>query len=432
MITRLWRFAFIGAFMVSVLAACSGQPAQAPRDTLTMSVQVPEGVGTVYLAGNLPELGGWNPAAIPLEGEGRIRSVTLPISPYTKFEYKFTLGAWNREEVNAQGLTLANRIYNGPTSLRGRIIVTGFKPDPIVYISDPAGAGIQGQLDVWLDVAAEGLKSPRTVVIWTPPNYDANRSIRYPVIYMHDGQNLFDPRLANTGVDWGVDEAMMRLVRTGRIERPAIVVGIFSTEERWQDYAPQKVISQIPQARFDNWILSDAAPPSGDAYVRFVADTLKPRIDAAYRTQPGPGQTFTAGASMGGLISLYLMTERPDVFGGAAGLSTHWPLMAGDELLADTDGTWKRDILAAYRAYFAAADFSPTGKRYWVDHGDQGLDAYYPPYFAAMLTVLDEVGFVPGASFAARAYPGTSHNEAAWRDRLPEVFAFLLSDDESL
>ena len=148
------------------------------------------------------------------------------------------------------------------------------------------------------------LKLSRHVEVWLPPGYDEAAATRYPVLYMHDGQNLFDPRIANTGVDWGVDEAVVRLVKRGVIP-PVIVVGAWSTDAREPEYSP--------------W--DDASD-----YARFLIEELMPRVNREFRTRTGPANTAAMGSSMGGLLSFYLVTHHPEVFGACGCVSTHFPL----------------------------------------------------------------------------------------------------------
>ena len=251
----------------------------------------------------------------------------------------------------------------------------------------------------------------RDVDIWLPPGYGEDPDTRYPVLYMHDGQNLFDPALSYGGVDWGVDEAMTRLIAAGRIP-PAIVVGIWNTPARFPEYMPRK---PVPPQGLD--FGPGNGPPlpveriASDAYLRFIVEELKPRIDATFRTKPGRDDTAIAGSSMGGLISLYAAAEYPDVFGRVGAVSTHWP--AGDGLVVD----WLADRLP-----------DPATHRLWFDHGTATLDARYAPYQQRMDALLREAGYVEGDSWVTRVYEGAEHNEAAWRARIDEVLVFLLGD----
>ncbi|WP_158983793.1 alpha/beta hydrolase-fold protein [Lysobacter panacisoli] len=253
-----------------------------------------------------------------------------------------------------------------------------------------------GTVESYQDVPSAHV-SARNVDVWLPPGYADHPRRRYPVLYMHDGQNLFDPSLAYTGIDWDIDGTMTRLIAARRV-REAIVVAISNTPLRGAEYMPAK-----------------AAPPGSraqllsDPYLRFLVDELKPAIDATYRTRTGRSDTFVMGASMGGLISAYAMSEYPEVFGGAGGLSTHWPADDGAVI----------DFLAAHLP-------GRRTHRLYFDHGTATLDASYGPYQQRMDEVLTRAGWRRGRDFDSRVFPGAEHNERAWRDRVEIPLQFLL------
>ena len=192
----------------------------------------------------------------------------------------------------------------------------------------------------------------RRIDVWLPPGYEQDPLRRFPVLYMHDGQNLFDPALSYIGVDWGMDEVLTRLAAEGRI-REAIVVGIWNTPKRFQEYMPAKAITEsgLPESWPDMaWMQKERVV--SDDYLRFLVEELKPFIDTTYRTLPGRGDTAIMGSSMGAFISLYALTEYPDVFGGAGCVSTHWPLGDGlviDYLVRHLPGTRRKPYLLRLR-----------------------------------------------------------------------------------
>ena len=143
------------------------------------------------------------------------------------------------------------------------------------------------------------------------------------MLYMHDGQNLFDAKLSFSGVAWGIDKAAATLADENRIRAP-IVVGIWNTGRRAQEYMPQKPLEAAPSSLADRFATNFNGTPVSDAYLRFIVTELKPFVDATYRTLPAQADTNVMGSSMGGLISLYALCEYPDVFGGAACLSSSW------------------------------------------------------------------------------------------------------------
>jgi len=372
---------------------------------VTINVRVPEGTGTVYLAGNLPELGPWRPNGRAMTGEGRERTARITAPPGTTFEYKFTLGSWDREALGASGAVPPN---NQLLIERDTVVVheiTAFKRDPRDYIADWRGSGVLGRLVYWTDVRSGHLRAARNVEIWLPPGYDTATSTRYPVLYMSDGQNLFDPRIANTGVDWGVDEAVVRLVQRGVIP-PIIVVGVWNTADRGPEYSP--------------W---QGAP----AYERFLVGELMPRINREFRTLTGPAHTAVMGSSMGGLLSFYLVAHHANVFGACGCLSTAFslsPAMVGryfpgaaPAARPDTTPYIIRDIASGMTV--------PKGTRYWFDYGTLGIDSTFGPSHEAVRAWLLKQGLVEGRDFVIRRYEGADHNEAAWRARLEDPLTFL-------
>jgi len=368
-------------------------------------VRVPEGAGTVYLAGSLPQLGPWRADGLALSGEGRDRTVHVTAPPGTSFEYKFTLGTWDREAVDSTGMVPFNYQLLLDRDTVVLHTIAGFKRDQREYIADWQHSGVEGRLVYWTDVPSAFLGPVRHVEVWLPPGYDEATTTRYPVLYMSDGQNLFDPRIANTGVDWGVDEAVMRLVKRGTIP-PVIVVGAWSTGERGPEYSP--------------W---HTAPD----YARFLIEELMPRVNREFRTRTGPGNTAVMGSSMGGLLSFYLVSHHPEAFGACGCISTHFPISEAvvaqyfSGLVAtatpDTTPYIIRDIRAGFRV--------PKGTRYWFDYGSMGLDSAYAPTHAVVRTWLLGQGLVEGRDFVIRQYVGATHNEASWRARLEDPLTFL-------
>ncbi|HZH44774.1 MAG TPA: alpha/beta hydrolase-fold protein [Lysobacter sp.] len=264
-----------------------------------------------------------------------------------------------------------------------------------------------GTVESWQDVPSRFVAA-RHVDVWLPPGYGRDPQRRYPVLYMHDGQNVFDPALSYTGIDWDVDGAMTRLIAEGRV-REAIVVGVWNTPRRLQEYMPRRPMGGRPLA------LVPGQPPLlpddvlSDGYLRFLVEELKPFIDRTYRTRTGPADTAIMGSSMGGLISLYAASEYPHVFGAVGAVSTHWP--AGDGLMID----YLREHLPAPRAH-----------RFYFDLGTATLDAQYPPYQRRMDEVMHARGYRDGVDWMTRVYEGAEHNERAWRDRLDVPLTFLL------
>lgn len=383
-------------------------PSRAPAAaccTAIIRALVPASSDTVYLTGSLPELGPWRPDGLAMAGTGRQRVAEVSAPEGTTFEYKFTLGSWDREAVDSSGAVPRNHQLLIDGDVEARHEITAFKKDPREYIADWEGSGVEGRLVYWTDVRSAHLEPTRHVEIWLPPAVDESDSTRYPVLYMHDGQNLFDPRIANTGVDWGVDEAVVRLIQRG-VMTPVIVVGVWNTAARLREYSP--------------W--HDAS-----AYARFLIEELMPRVNAAFPTLSGPEHTTVMGSSMGGLLSLYLVLQHPDVFGACGCLSTHVPLSEAGlaAWLPDLVTTGTPDTVPYLVREIQSGISVPPGVRYWFDYGTLGLDAQYGPVHDAVRSWLRQQGLVEGDDFVVRRYEGADHNEASWRARLDDPLTFL-------
>jgi predicted alpha/beta superfamily hydrolase len=248
----------------------------------------------------------------------------------------------------------------------------------------------------------------RNVDVWLPPGYERDAKRRYPVVYMHDGQNLFDPKTSYIGVDWGVDETMTRLVG-GRKVRPAIVVGVWNTPKRTAEYMPQKAVAYAGTGPIANLPVESRDQIVSDAYLRFLVAELKPFVDRTYRTLPGRKDTIVMGSSMGGLISAYAVAEYPEVFGGAGCVSTHWP--AGDGIVIE---------------YLENALPDPRTHKIYFDYGTATLDATYEPFQLRMDQVMRRGGYREGRNWVTRKFPGAEHSERAWRQRVDVPLVFLL------
>ena len=172
--------------------------------------------------------------------------------------------------------------------------------------------------------------TPRNIDVWLPENYSASK--KYAVLYMQDGQMLYDSDLTWNIQSWNVDETVAELIKSQKIQN-TIVVGVWNDSKmRHFDYFPQKPFESLSAVERDtvNHQLKKAGranekfSPNSDNYLKFLVKELKPLIDKKYSTFQDRSHTFIAGSSMGGLISMYAICEYPQIFGGAACLSTHW------------------------------------------------------------------------------------------------------------
>ena len=271
---------------------------------------------------------------------------------------------------------------------------------------------------------------PRPVRVWLPPGYDSGTQ-RYGVLYLHDGQNVFDTSDPMAHGGWQVDRALAVLIQQ-RVVRPTIIVAVWNSgADRFRDYGPQAALQTLPEAVRLKVPGSSSDPadfsPRADAYLRCLVDELKPAIDARLRTRPGRDDTVVMGSSMGGVVSLYALCRYPGVFGAAGCMSTHWPLTIRPEWLTPTVDPVVERVAESYRAWLATNLPIAGTHRLYFDHGDQGLDALYPPHQAKVDTLVAARGYRRDVDWVSRAFPGTDHHERDWRARLDTPLRFLLS-----
>ncbi|MFN7724149.1 MAG: alpha/beta hydrolase [Rubrivivax sp.] len=255
---------------------------------------------------------------------------------------------------------------------------------------------------------------PRPVDVWLPNDHRPDRPCR--VLYMHDGQTLYDASTTWNRQAWDVHLSVDRLRRAGQLD-DTLVVGVWNNGPlRHSEYFPQKFLPFVPEPLRQAYVQQAlAGQPRSDAYLRFLVEELKPAIDARYGTRPGRADTFIAGSSMGGLISVYAMNEYPEVFGGAAGLSTHWVGLGQPNAHLP---------LAAFQ-YLQRHLADPATHRLYMDHGTTELDAIYAPYQAFVNELVRDRGYT-AANARSLVLPGTGHNERAWAARLDDVLPFLM------
>lgn len=261
----------------------------------------------------------------------------------------------------------------------------------------------------------------RPVDVWLPDSYDGTRP--HAVLYMLDGQMLFDGAQTWNGQEWRVDETATELIQAGAV-RPFIVVAIHNIGAgRQSEYFPEQPflsLSQDARAGFYRQRRGSgevflAAPVYSDALLRFVVTELKPYIDKHYRVLGDRANTFMAGSSMGGLLSWYALAQYPAVFGGVAAMSTHWLGGAVD------DGV-------AFPAFLKAVNTLPANSaKLYFDYGDATLDQYYPKYQQQVDKLLRERGW-RREHWRTHFAKGADHTENAWAARLSQPLTFLLAN----
>lgn len=284
------------------------------------------------------------------------------------------------------------------------------------------------------------LVAARRVRVWLPPEYDTSRE-PFAVLYMQDGQNVFDPPSPMARGAWEVDRHLLAL-RDANAVRPTIVVAVWNTEgQRAREYGPQAPIERLP-AELRRIVPRNGrageTTPLADAYVRFLATELKPFVDAQYHTRAGRDDTFVMGSSMGGLISLYALCSYPEVFGGAGCLSTHWVITTNyaafpAQFTPGASGDARVEMMAAAYRDWLREHLPAAGKhRLYFDHGTHGLDGLYGPFQRKVDELLAAKGYGPGIDWTTRVFAGAPHDESAWRDRLAIPLTFLLKLNSDL
>ncbi len=267
----------------------------------------------------------------------------------------------------------------------------------------------KAKLETHRDLNLPGLNR-RRVDVCLPETYHANPSRSFPVLYMQDGQTVFD-RWKKGTEGWKIHWAISRLAEEEKIN-PPVVVAISSTLNRPGDYLPAKAISN--PAEFD---LSEESSPLrksatsklvSDLYLEWMVGTLKPAIDRRYRTLTDPQNTALMGSSLGGLISLYALCEYPEVFGKAACLSTHWPAL-GEGILAYLDEHLPE----------------PGQHKLYFDHGSEGLDSEYEPWQIRVDALLRQKDYREGKDYASWYFAGEDHTTSTWAKRVHIPLTFL-------
>ncbi len=348
---------------------------------------------TIYLAGTF---NGWNPAApgyaFTLQDGAHV--LVLPDSVRGAIEFKFTLGSWETVETTATGEDIPNRRFVIPRAAPDTLTATvgGWRSGPVVR-SSTRTASVHILSDSF---PMTPLGRTRRIWIYLPPDYEQSQK-RYPVLYMHDGQNVFDDSTSFAG-EWGVDETLDSLHADG--DHGIIVVAVdHGQDRRFDEYNP--------------WVHEEArfGGGDGDAYIDFLVRTLKPYVDRRYRTRSAPMDTGIMGSSMGGLISLYAALRHPEVF-GRAGVFSCACWVARPHIYATARAT--RPTRPTPRFYFIAGALETPDGEFVRDQGE-------------VVDSLLAAGFPPTSLRATIADDGR-HSEWFWRREFPAAYHWLFGD----
>jgi len=376
---------------VATLLMATGQGVRADstgieyRVTLRVTARtLPEG-SQLFITGDQEQLGDWDAGAVRLDRQADGSWMkTFVFAAGSRLEYKITRGTWETEAVDADGTVPANAVMTVHSNETVNIVVANWKDIMHKETVRKIEGQIAGTVKYHRRMAGDGIK-PRDVIVWLPPSYERSRRKRYPVLYVQDGQNAFDPATSFTGVTWQLDQNADRLIRQGRMQE-ILIVAIYNTADRRREY-------------------SDS--PTGQAYMRFVVEKLKPFIDKQYRTLPGREHTAVMGSSLGGLISFLLVWNYPQVFSQAACLS---PVFVHGDI----------DVVPLVEKYTGTS----KNIRIYMDNGG-GFDEQLQPGCEAMMSALQAHGFRMGDNLEWYRDPEAEHNERAWSKRVWRPLLFL-------
>jgi len=341
----------------------------------------------VYITGNDNLLGNWQPEVVSLDEVVKskwVKNFSFPRGK--KLEFKFTRGSWIKEAVNDDGTIPSNYsfIVWSDTTISLKINLW----------ADQVERKIEGQITGFVEYhrnfSGSGIKA-RDIVVWLPPEYSSESDRRYPVLYMHDGQNIVDPSTSSFQVDWQIDEAADSLIKQKLIE-PLIIVGIYNTPQRNNEYSEND---------------------TGYAYMNFIVDSLKPFIDRNYRTKPDRQNTANGGGSLGGLISFILAWQYSEIFSKAFCFSP----------------AFKID-----RYNFVDNVLSYSGKKkeinLFICNGDDELDTRLQTGVDEMLNALTKNGYKERTDFYYVKAKSSQHGERDWSKNIPRALIYLFGTEK--
>ncbi|HSW53639.1 MAG TPA: alpha/beta hydrolase-fold protein [Ignavibacteriaceae bacterium] len=361
------------------------------QNTVNVNIEViadnlPEG-SKIYITGNDDQLGNWQPDSIELsEIEKGKWSKSFSFIKGKKLEFKITRGSWDTEALGNHGAVPDNYVVEILNDTTIEINITLWADQ----VERKIEGQITGTVQYHKSFQGEGIK-PRDVIVWLPPDYESDLNNNYPVLYMHDGQNIVDPATSAFQVDWQIDEAADSLIRKELIE-PIIIVGIYNTSDRNDEYADGEL---------------------GFSYMKFIVDSLKPFIDSNYRTKPDRMNTANGGGSLGGLISFLLMWEYSETFSKSISFSPAFKIDNYDCI----------DNVKSYEGKLKQFQL-------YINNGDNELDSSLQPGIDEMLIVLKQKDYIEGDHFYFHKGKNSLHSERGWAKNIWRALIFIFGTEK--
>ncbi|MBI5762870.1 MAG: phosphonate ABC transporter ATP-binding protein [Planctomycetes bacterium] len=389
---RFARLLPVSCILVAIFLSAAANAA-----TTTFRVQVPASTppgSTVYIAGNFQ---GWNPGspthALALQPDTRWE-ITLTFPDGVPIQFKFTRGSWATVEKGPNGEEIANRNHTPQGTQTLNLIVANWADQP--------PSTITGHVESFQYAP---FLNGRRCWVYLPQEYSQTTD-RYPVLYMHDGQNLFDQFTSFAG-EWKIDETCELLIANREIE-PIIVVGIENSAARCTEYTPWP--SSPP--------IGGCAGGGANTYLQAIRDVLIPEVNQRYRTRTGPANTYMSGSSLGGLITAYAGYAYDEVWGriGAVSPSYWW---ANDSMVNFASAQSRPPFLGRFYQDMG------TQESGFTDQNGNGIDDYIDDLRSLRDVALAQ-GFVTNVDFLSVEGPGHTHNEFYWALRAPDMLRFLI------
>ena len=393
--------------MIRALLIVAALLVAAPAHAVTFVVRAPATTptdATLYVAGDRAELGAWSGkgAVLARRGDGAWwGDVALPAG--ASAEFKLTRGSWDTVEKDAQGGEIGNRrvVVTTPADTV-RLQVAAWRDQSAA----PAAPRVHTRTGDIRDHAAFESKyvSARDILVWLPPGYEQQKRRRYPVVYLLDGQNVFDGATSFIpGAEWRADEAADSLIRSGRLT-PCILVAVANSPKRMEEY------TAVPDPKNGGG--------KSSAHQRFLIEELKPFIDATYRTRADADHTGIIGSSLGGLAALDMGLDHPDKFALIGSVST---------------SVWWGDGAEIVRVKAGKGHAA----RVWLDIGTAEStpdDRGRSPRMEQSRVLRDAMlarGWRQDEDFHYVEVQGAAHNERAWAARIGDILQFLLGPPQA-